>query len=448
MARAPRVLVLALLVSVAGLSGCEKIPSDLDPTSPDQQEESYPAVADRLQNQFGEQVTGFELRELDVSGLSEQMRQGSVQIPVATEQNDVQEVQLDARSIELRRPELEQGVMRSGAPTDAGVERVPLPPEQNYVLGTCEGGESLRCGGLTVLDDARTMIGGVVMHPDVGTTFVQPVGMLLDELPDGTPEGLHVLYHQENTRAISYPDGEGLVQEASGSTGASDPMPVAPDHGATGKSTGVVLDGDVEFYEQDTTTVWRRQELNMLIARLTYALIEPASGSPHSWELDLKIKGQEVWVRGGPDTTDAAALVEDVLEDEDYFTVHEVDSDEMLVFYVGYEVGHSGYYGRAGGIPGAGSYNSEELGGGTRNNRAWVKDMPRLSLNTIWGVSMHEVGHLLGGVHPDGCSGCSSGANSGTSIMPSGKASLDSRDPFFSDANDARIGEILNNVLP
>lgn len=406
-------------------------------------------MADQLQELFGEQVSDFQLRELEVGEISDRLGAGSVELTVATEQNAVQTVELGATRVQLRAPDLERGVMRTGAPTDPGVERVPLPREQNYVLGTCEGGEAIRCGGITVLDDARTMLGGVVMHPDVGTTFLQPVGVLLDELPEGTPEGLHVLYHQENTRPVSYPSDEGLVdEEASGSTGSADTRAVSLDHGATGKETGVVLDGDVEFYEQDTATVWRRQELNMLMARLTYTLLEPNSGSQHSWGLDLEIKGQEVWVRGGPDTTDAAALVEDVLEDSDYFTIHEVNSDEMLVFYVGYEVGHSGYFGRAGGIPGAGSWNSEEIGGGTRNNRAWVKDMPRLSLNTIWGVSMHEVGHLLGGVHGDGCNGCDSGSMSGTSIMPSGKATLDTRDPFFSDANDARIGEILNKVLP
>ncbi len=446
MSSASRIAALALLALAAAAGGCDDLTTD--PGEEDPGQESYPAVADRLEGQFGEQVTGFELRDLNVGALHDQLEAGSIQLPVAGADNSVTEVELEARSIQLRAPGLEEGARRSGVTTDPGVTMVPLPPEQNFVLGTCEPGQTLTCGGVTVLDDDRTMIGGVVLHPEVGTTFLQPVGVLLDDLPEGTPPGLHVLYHQDNTEPITYPDEEALVEEGSGSVRGSASSSVSASHSATGKETGVVLDGDVEFFEQDTATVWRRQELNMLIARLTFTLVEPNSGSPHSWGLDLEIKGQEVWVQGGPDTTDGEALGEDVLEDSDYFTIHDVGSDEMLVFYVGYEVGHRGYYGRAGGIPGAGPYNSSEFGGGTNNNRAWVKDMPRLSLNTVWGVSMHEVGHLLGGLHPDGCTSCSSGSNSGNSIMPAGKASLDSRDPFFSDDNDERIAEILNNVLP
>lgn len=437
----PRSL-LSLLVLFVALSACDSI------TDSPLEEESYPAVADQLQNQFGEQVTDFQLRELNVGDLADQMDRGRVELTVVNDQNSLATVELDTRSVQLRAPGLEEGVLRSGPPTQPSVETVPLPPEQNYVLGTCEGGEALRCGGLTVLDDARTKVGGVVMHPDVGTTFIQPVGILLDDLPEGTPEGLHVLYHQENTEPISFPDDEGLIQQASAGVQQEAESSVLADHNAIGKSTGVVLDGDVEFYEQDPSTVWSRQQMNMLISRLVFAIGEPASGSTHRWGLDLEIKGQEVWVQGGPTTTDAAALVDDVLGDPAYFTIHSVDSDEMLVFFVGYEVGHSGYYGRAGGIPGAGSWNSTEFGGGPGNNRAWVKDMPRLSLGTVWGVSMHEIGHLLGGLHGDGCSGCTSGSFSGTSIMPAGKATLDTRSPFFSDDNDARIADILNNVLP
>ena len=441
-----RLAALLLLAPLAAAGGCDDLTTDPGQDGTDQ--ESYPVVADRLGEQFGEQVTRFELRDLNVGEIYDQLEAGSVQLPVAGTENSVTEVELQARSVQLRAPGLEEGARRSGITTDPGVERVPLPPEQNYVLGTCEGGQASSCGGVTVLDDDRTMVGGVVLHPDVGTSFLQPVGVLLDDLPEGTPRGLHVLYHQDNTEPISFPEEEGLVDGGSADVQPDASRSVSASHDATGKETGVVLDGDVDFFEQDTATVWRRQELNMLIARLTFALIEPNSGSPHSWGLDLEIKGQEVWLAGGPDTTDGAALGEDVLEDSNYFTVHDVESDEMLVFYVGYEVGGRGYYGRAGGIPGAGSYNSSEFGGGTRNNRAWVKDMPRLSMNTVWGVSMHEVGHMLGGLHPDGCSSCSSGSNSGNSIMPAGKASLDSRDAFFSDDNDERIAEILNNVLP
>lgn len=438
----PRALLTLLVVSPV-LSACDSI------TDSPAEQESYPVVAEQLQNQFGEQVTDFRLRELNVGDLADQMNQGRVELTVVSADNSLATIELDARSVQLRAPGLEEGVLRSGSTIQPSVQMVPLPPEQNYVLGDCEGGEALRCGGLAVLDDARTKVGGVVMHPDVGTTFIQPVEILLDDLPEGTPEGLHVLYHQDNTEPLSFPDDEALVQETPGSVRQKAESSVLADHhNATGKSTGVVLDGDVEFYEQDPSTVWARQQVNMLITWLAFAIGEPVSGSTHSWGLDLEIKGQEVWVQGGPTTTDAAALVEDVLGDPDYFTIHSVNSDEMLIFFVGYEVGHVRYYGRAGGIPGAGSWNSTEFGGGPANNRAWVKDMPRLSLNTVWGVSMHEVGHLLGGVHGDGCSGCTSGSFGGASIMLAGKATLDTRTPFFTDENDARIAQILNNVLP
>lgn len=440
-----RWLTAVALTAAVATTGCSDDPTGTDDEDT-QGEQAYPEVRSQLGERFGDQVTSFKLREMSVGELYSELEEGTVRVPLANPENEIREVEFAADRIQLRVPGLEEGVQRSGAVTDPSVERVSLPPEQNFVLGTCEGGEGFRCGAVTVLDDSRTLLAGVFIHPETGTTFAEPVRVILDDLPEGTPEGLHVLYNQSNTKPIEYPDEE-APEGSQNATGTLLGSTVAPSHDATGKQTEVVLDGDVRFYQQDPSTVWRRQEFNMFAARLVFAYVEPNSGSPHRWGLDLRIKGQEVWISGGPNSTNSHGGVdlENTLEDPDYFTIHNVESDEMLIFYVGYEVGHTQYWGRAGGIPGG---NATQFGGGTRDNRAWVKDMPRLSLGTVWGVSMHEVGHLMGGRHSDGCSNCSSGRRSGMSIMPSGKATLDTRDWFFSDANDANIAEVLNSVLP
>ena len=52
---------------------------------------------------------------------------------------------------------------------------------------------------------------------------------------------------------------------------------------------------------------------------------------------DLPIKGQDVWVSGGPPTTDNELLT-DEMGSPDYFLINSVNNNELHYFYVGYTV--------------------------------------------------------------------------------------------------------------
>ncbi len=434
-----RLVIVPLLATFVGLSACDSLPTDDSST-----ESGFPEVASQVEEVLGDEVESFTIRELPMNEISAGLDEGSVELPLVDETGQVQNVTLASQSVQLRVPGLENGVERSGATTDPTIEEVPLPPEQNFTLGTCQGAdevnnETLTCGAVTVLDDDETMLGGMAIHPDVGTTYIQPVDLLLDDTPTS---GLHVIYNVVNTPTVTFSDEE---QPATASVVRSDlstqRQDVQASHAGTQKSTEIVLDGDVEFYQQDPATVWRRQELNVLLARLTYELIEP--NSSHTWELDLDIKGQEVWVSGGPTTTNGPQL-NDVLGDPNYFLVHSVEDDELHFFYVGYDM--SQFLGHAGGIARS---NSTAFGNGSEQNNAWAEAFPRFSLKKESVIVAHEIGHLLGGFHGDGCTSCSSGSMTGFSLMPAGGAgAATSRDFFFSDANDQNIEAALNSILP
>lgn len=437
-----RLMTMSLFALFVSLPACDgDLPTDEDDG------DAFPDVADRVAEVMGDEVESFTIVELPMDDVAAGLEGGSVELPLADPNDRVLDVTLDAEAIQLRAPELEQGVERSGFTTDPGIEEVPLPPEQNFVLGTCSGTEEvaaeiLECGAVTILDDAQTMLGGQVHHPDVGTAYLQPVDLLLDETP--TP-GLHVLYNAENTPVVVFSDEEQPELPASvaaAATGGSGE--ITRSHSGTQRETQMVLDGDQQFYDQDPGTVFRRQELKVLMARLSYALIEP--NSSHTWGLDLEIKGQEVWVSGGPTTTDKVEL-NNTLGDPDYFLVHPVEDDEIHFFFVGYGV--SGVLGRAGGIPGG---NADAFGGGSQNNNAYAESFPRFSFKREAVVIAHELGHLMGGRHGDGCgssTACSSGTMSGFSLMPRGGAGpATSRDFFFSDANDENIEAALGSIIP
>src|SRR6056297_841169 len=171
----------------------------------------------------------------------------------------------------------------------------------------------------------------MVFHPDFGTSFMEPVNLVLqsDEYT-----GWHVIYNAENTAELNIDEGlSSLEKERSPKKRDESDLTER----ATFTSTEVVLDGDVEFYEWDESTVWRRQRNNFLASRLLYQLIEPNS-SGGDWQLDTKIKGQEVWVSGGPSTTNPGDLRNEISPtqpegsgNEDYFLINPVDDDDLHV---------------------------------------------------------------------------------------------------------------------
>ena len=93
------------------------------------------------------------------------------------------------------------------------------------------------------------------------------------------------------------------------------------------------------------------------------------------------------------------------------------------------------------------------FGGAAGRNHAFSGALSSYSFKTKWVVAAHELGHLIGGVHSSGVtSGCAGGLLNqicGPSIMPAGSAGgPETRQPYFSDANDTRIANVLNSVLP
>lgn len=208
-------------------------------------------------------------------------------------------------------------------------------------------------------------------------------------------------------------------------------------------STSVVLDGDVEFYNTNPTTVWRRQESLMLAVQLTLGLIEPATSD--TWSVTLTIAGQEVWASGGPSTDDGDALI-NRLEDPGYFLINPVSDEQMHLFLLGYDIDGS-LLGKAGGIGiqegwGEWSVDPQE----PRDNHLFSEARSTQSLHVKMVTLTHEVGHLLGAVHSRATSSGCSGSICGRSLMNDSYGGNEAF--FFSDDNDSRISTVIDAVLP
>jgi hypothetical protein len=248
-----------------------------------------------------------------------------------------------------------------------------------------------------------------------------------------------VIYNAVHTRPVVFAQDE--EPEDDGAPLADGPMADGPEAIET-FHLDVVLDGDVEFYEIDPETVWSRQESIFVMVLLVYGIVEPLSSDV--WQGILRIKGQEVWVLGGPTTTNKVDLTNE-LTDPDYFLLHPVTDRDIHLFFPGYDVG--GVYGRAAGIG-----NSSAFGGGAGMNHAFSEARASQSLKAKWVVAAHEMGHLIGGTHGNGVtSGCAGGLFDyicGPSLMPAGSAGEpEGRAPYFSDANDLHILSVLQGVL-
>ena len=90
-------------------------------------------------------------------------------------------LELPAERIQLLEPGLTTGYLKNGTHEEA----VPLPPEQNFILGD----QRASLGGFTIMDQAQTMVSGMVMEPSVGVTFFEPVDLLLGGRSN---PGLHI----------------------------------------------------------------------------------------------------------------------------------------------------------------------------------------------------------------------------------------------------------------
>lgn len=410
-------------------------------------------LADRIRTAMGDQVGSFRILRLDISdGIFDGLREGHVSLPFVNTDRVVQHVNLNTERIRLRDPTLTKGGLRSGSISNPDVERVSLPEEQNFQLGPCDNEEDQRrCGMATVLDDEQTMLNAAVFnHPDVRTAYIDPVDLIFDEASD-RPSGLHVVYNQHSMTPLAFSDDE-QPSASSFSAGQS----VSGQHTAVDKKTQVVLDGGVDFYReysnngQDLSTMWRRQEANFLLTKIVLWLGDQTDNTQnhqsgfHEWKLELDIKGQEVWIRGGPTTKPEPCIdLQNRLTDPNYFLIHPVQGDEMHLFYTGHHM--TTCKGKAAGIPDS---NSSAFGDG--DNVALVVSLPGEPISSHQRLTLHEVGHLMGGRHSDGNkSGSCPGSTCRISMMFNGSIPVgEDRDLFFTDANDANIENALNSILP
>jgi hypothetical protein len=402
-------------------------------------------LAERLEKELSGDVSKFQLVKVDVAVLTKDLARGIARLSLVNEKREKVTLELPAQRIQLRDPSLIVGVLKTGKPEEPGIEKVKLPTEQNFRLG--ETGKevldkgSASYGALTIIDEAQTMISGMVIGPSVGVTFFEPVDLILGGRSN---PGLHILYNIIDTMSVVFPDEEQPRQvEIAREVPDIVKIPVDPTAATTFKQTKVVLDGDVQFYNIDTSTVWSRQEAIHNAVSLVYEVIEPLSSG--TWGLHIPIKGQEVWVSDGPTTTNKDALLNELV-DPDYLLINQVEEDELHQFLVGYNV--SGVYGKAAGI----GNTTGGFGGGVGKNHAYSEARSSQSLKTQWVVMAHELGHLIGGIHGDGVlSGCAGGsfpAICGPSIMPAGSAGApETRASYFSDANDANISAVINSIL-
>jgi hypothetical protein len=411
---------------------------------------SSPASADEVEDQLrevlGDEVTAFEVVDLDVAALASSLAEGRATLPVVTAKGELLEITLPALPAQLREEGVTTGMLRSAR----GVRRVPLPAEQAYRLGDCPDGDA--CATATILDDAATMVSGLVVTADDEVSYYEPVNQLLET--DGYP-GLHVVYSDANTLDLEIDDETAMRDRE------PEFEPEEPDDPGTGldearyveRSTRIVLDGDRTFFNANPATVWNRQLAIFNDFTLLYEVIEPLSfENPETvrWRLDLTVKGQEVWGSGGPSTTDNDDLI-DELTAPGYWLLNPVTDDEIHLFFVGYDVAN--VFGQAAGIGTA----AGGIGGSAGQNHVFVEARTSQTAKTKWVVSAHEVGHLIGGTH--GAGSANSCSNlwlifvtipiCGVSIMAAGSAGApDGRAAYFTDANDANIGAVLEAALP
>ncbi len=365
------------------------------------------------------------------------------------------------------RPNLPFVLLKSPDPQEPGsilTTELAAPDEMSFRMGGAEceqhsddGTAPTLCGALNVISEKDMSVAGMVMDSKLGLSFIEPVDMVL-----GTPgenPGMHVVYNSENTANPFTDDeeppddtgqvaslGSDTIQAITAARKSAGLASSLDNVQASHKSfnSNIVLDGDRTFYAANPATVWQRMDAIWNNVDVIYTVIEPLS---FDWSLDLNVKGMEVWVSGGPTTTDKVGLSNE-LSDPGYFLLNPVTDQEIHYFFAGYNV--SGVYGRASGI---GNSSSSSFGGGAGKNHAYGEARTSQTLKTKWVVMAHEVGHLIGGRHGDGqTSGCAGGFLfflCGPSIMPAGSAGApDVRKPYFSNANDTNIIGTLNAVIP
>ncbi|MGI9286599.1 MAG: hypothetical protein ACR2P1_14535, partial [Pseudomonadales bacterium] len=284
------------------------------------------AVRTKLEKALSRQVATFELQVIDVAKLARDLTAGHGTLPLVTPENQIVEWEFPAQAVQLRVEGLTHGTFKS----EDGGKRVLLPPEQNFRFGGCEirSAQSQVCGALTIMDAKQTMVSGMAVQSRTGLSFFEPVNLVLgvDVYPN-----LHIVYSTEGAEPVFFSDDEEPEHEADVAVSVAS---ASPD--VVMKETSIVLDGDASYYQIDPTTVWARQEevFNVTSFWLKYESLSIESPETALWSLDLTIKGQEVWVSGGPDTTSSSDL-KAIIMDPNYLLLTPVTYQELHYLHWG-----------------------------------------------------------------------------------------------------------------
>jgi len=432
-------------------------------------------VKQQVREALGENLTQFELRSFDTRSFIRGGATRPLDLVLPNEKNEMVKLRVSVQKFPGRVKDLTAAFLKGG---ETRARAIKLPREMNFQLGKCQKGNPT-CGNLAVVGK---QVEGFVIDKQIGFALFEPVGMLMKRHGMKRWRGdrsCHIVYNANFHGPIPLDDIRGDKQASrSGKQGLIlTGKQVAQDLRRSLENVGnfliepanampfpthipIKLDSDATFYSLSPGTVWSRQLSVINSVRIIYGLFEPLTNA--DWSIIFDIEGQESWLPGyGPTTTDRYDLLDEI-NDPGYYMIHHPDNNEVSYFFVGYDMS-GGIAGVAGGIcnyPGYDdTFGSDEE---HQDNHAWgqqVEDVDSgYEFSTLYGriiVATHEIGHMLGASHSDGCTGttcCAAGLFSfmcGNSIMMSagaGGVAPDFRDPFFTPDNSANIKACVDDV--
>ncbi|MDB4826183.1 M12 family metallo-peptidase [Gammaproteobacteria bacterium] len=432
-------------------------------------------LTQQVREALGENLTQFELRSFDTRSFVRSGARRPLDLVLPNEKNEMVKLRVAVQEFPGRVKGLTEAFLKGGG---TRARAIKLPREMNFQLGKCEKRDPT-CGNLAVIGK---QVEGFVIDKSIGFALFEPVEMLMKRHGMKRWRGdrsCHIVYnanfhgpipvedkhdHKQGSRSGQQgliPPGEQVAQDLRRSLENVGNFLIEPANAMPFPThIPIKLDSDAEFYSLSPSTVWSRQLSVINSVRIIYGLIEPLTNG--DWSIIFDVEGQESWLPGhGPTTTDKYDLLDEI-NDPGYYMIHHADNNEVSYFFVGYDMS-GGIAGIAGGICNYPGYD-ETFGSDEehQDNHAWGQQVEDVdggyAFSTLYGriiVATHEIGHMLGALHGDGCTGatcCATGLfpfMCGNSIMMSGASggvAPDFRDPFFTPDNSANIKDCVDDV--